>query len=188
VSATPVEEDGDPAADAVLSEAHREALVRHAGDDQAETGPGVEPLMDQVQLARTVAHQHGGERGAEAAGVERASSSSSTGIVDAPCHAPESRTIKTIRSSTHSAAALAMLAGGRRRSADEVYCRRTEHAGFCHRRLQIVARCPSSRLGYVGDIKEDDKIIRVFHLSVDPAVRDSGSGPTGLVSIVGRAP
>src|SRR5215831_13126222 len=47
-------------------------LVRHAGYDQAEAGPGVEPLMDQVQLARTVTHQDGGERGAEAAdaGVE----------------------------------------------------------------------------------------------------------------------
>jgi hypothetical protein len=41
--------------------------VRHAGDDQAEAGPGVEPLMDQVQLARTVADQNGGEGGLEAA-------------------------------------------------------------------------------------------------------------------------
>ena len=40
--------------------------------NEADPGPGVEPLMDQVQLPRTVAHEHGGERGAEAAaaGVE----------------------------------------------------------------------------------------------------------------------
>jgi hypothetical protein len=30
--------------------------VRHAGDDQAETGPGVEPLVDEVQFTRSVAH------------------------------------------------------------------------------------------------------------------------------------
>jgi hypothetical protein len=41
--------------------------VRHARDDQAEAGPGVEPLVDEVQLARTVAHEHGREGGAEAA-------------------------------------------------------------------------------------------------------------------------
>jgi hypothetical protein len=42
------------------------SLVRHADDDQAETGPGIESLVDEVQLTRTVAHEHGGERSAEA--------------------------------------------------------------------------------------------------------------------------
>ena len=46
--------------------------MRHAGDNQAETGPRVEPLVGEVQLTRTVAHEHGGEGGTEAAaaGVE----------------------------------------------------------------------------------------------------------------------
>ena len=72
MATTPVEEDGDPAADTVLAQAEREALMRHARDDQAEAGPGVEPVVDEVQLTRAVAHEHGGERGAEAAaaGVE----------------------------------------------------------------------------------------------------------------------
>jgi hypothetical protein len=61
------EEVRAPVARRVGGELHVPALVRHAGDDQAETGPGVEPLMDQVQLARTVAHEHGGEGVAEAA-------------------------------------------------------------------------------------------------------------------------
>jgi hypothetical protein len=43
VATAPVEEDGDPPASAVLAQAHREALVRHAGDDQPDAGPVVEP-------------------------------------------------------------------------------------------------------------------------------------------------
>jgi hypothetical protein len=43
------------------------ALVRHVGDDEPEAGPVVELLVDEVQLTRTVAHEHGGERGTQAA-------------------------------------------------------------------------------------------------------------------------
>jgi hypothetical protein len=42
-------------------------LVRHADDDQAEAGPRVEPTVYERQLRRVVAHEHGSERGAEAA-------------------------------------------------------------------------------------------------------------------------
>jgi hypothetical protein len=43
------------------------ALVRHADDDEADARPGVEPLVDEVQFTRTVAHEHGGEHSPEAA-------------------------------------------------------------------------------------------------------------------------
>jgi hypothetical protein len=61
-------------ADAVLAQAHREALMRHADDDETDAGPGIEPVVDEAQLRRVVAHEHRGERGAEAAaaGVEAA--------------------------------------------------------------------------------------------------------------------
>jgi hypothetical protein len=36
VPATPVEEDGNPLTCAVLAQAHREALMRHADDDEAD--------------------------------------------------------------------------------------------------------------------------------------------------------
>jgi len=36
--AASVEEHGNPAADTVLAQAHREALVRHADDDEANAG------------------------------------------------------------------------------------------------------------------------------------------------------
>ena len=62
-----MEEDGDPAAGAVLAQAHLEALVRHADDDEADARPGVEPPVDEVQLTCTVAHELGGERGAQEA-------------------------------------------------------------------------------------------------------------------------
>jgi hypothetical protein len=66
------EEVRPPVTRGVGGELHVPALVRHAGDDEAKAGPGVEPLVDEVQLPRTVAHEHSGERGAEAAaaGVE----------------------------------------------------------------------------------------------------------------------
>jgi hypothetical protein len=67
MAAAPVEEDRNPAADSVLAQAHRVALVRHADDDETDARPGVEPLVDEVQFTRTVAHEHRGERGAEAA-------------------------------------------------------------------------------------------------------------------------
>jgi hypothetical protein len=41
--------------------AARPIPVRHARDDKAETGPHVEPRMDKIQLACTVADQHGCE-------------------------------------------------------------------------------------------------------------------------------
>jgi hypothetical protein len=41
--------------------------VRHAGDDEPDAGPVVEPVAHKPQLRRVVAHEHGGERGAEAA-------------------------------------------------------------------------------------------------------------------------
>jgi hypothetical protein len=43
------------------------AVVRHTGDDEAEAGPGIEPLVDEVQFTCAVAYQYGCERGAEAA-------------------------------------------------------------------------------------------------------------------------
>jgi hypothetical protein len=40
-------------------------------NDQPDSGPRVEPTMDEPQLARTVAHQDGGERGAGGGGRGR---------------------------------------------------------------------------------------------------------------------
>jgi len=62
-----MEEHRDPPANAVLAQAHGEALMRHADDDQADTGPGVEPRVHEPQFRRVVGHEHGGECGAEAA-------------------------------------------------------------------------------------------------------------------------
>jgi hypothetical protein len=47
--------------------------MRHAGDDKPEARPRIEPVAHEPQLGRVVGHEHGGERGAEAAatGVER---------------------------------------------------------------------------------------------------------------------
>ena len=39
------------------------------------------------------------------------------------------------------------------RSADEVYRRRTEHAGLPHHRLQVFARRPGARPSHVGDVE-----------------------------------
>jgi NAD(P)-dependent dehydrogenase (short-subunit alcohol dehydrogenase family) len=50
VAAAPVEEDGDPAAGAVLTQAHLVALMRHADDDEADARPGVEQPVHQLQL------------------------------------------------------------------------------------------------------------------------------------------
>jgi hypothetical protein len=63
MAAAPVVEDGDPAADAVFAQAHGEALVRHAGDDEPDAGPAVGPLAHETQLRRVVAHKYGRERG-----------------------------------------------------------------------------------------------------------------------------
>jgi hypothetical protein len=73
MSAAPVEEDRDPPADAVLAQAHREALMRHVDDDQADARSRVEPRADEPHLGRVVRHEHRGQRGAEAAaaGVQR---------------------------------------------------------------------------------------------------------------------
>jgi hypothetical protein len=51
------EEVRAPVSRSVGRELHVPALVRHAGDEEADAGPVVESL----------AHEHGGERGAEAA-------------------------------------------------------------------------------------------------------------------------
>jgi hypothetical protein len=67
MATTPVEDHSDPPADAVLAQAHREALMRHADDDEADAGPGVGPVVDEPQLRRIGAHEHGGERSAQAA-------------------------------------------------------------------------------------------------------------------------
>jgi hypothetical protein len=56
-----------PVAGRVGRQLHVPSLVRHARDDQAEAGPGIEPLVDQVQLAGTVAQKYGGQGGAQAA-------------------------------------------------------------------------------------------------------------------------
>jgi hypothetical protein len=61
---------GDPAACAVLARAHREALVRHASDDEADPRPRVEPAADELNLGRVVRHQRGGEGGAETAATD----------------------------------------------------------------------------------------------------------------------
>jgi hypothetical protein len=61
------EEVRAPVAARVRGELHVPALVRHARDDQAEAGPGIKAVMDEIQLARAVEDQDDGERGAEAA-------------------------------------------------------------------------------------------------------------------------
>jgi hypothetical protein len=47
--------------------AHIAAVVCHPGDDEAEAGPRVEPLVHESKLRRVVADGHGGERRTEAA-------------------------------------------------------------------------------------------------------------------------
>jgi hypothetical protein len=61
----PAVEDHDPLARAVLTQAHLKALVRHAGDDEADAGPRVEPLVHQPQLGRVRLHENSGERRAK---------------------------------------------------------------------------------------------------------------------------
>jgi len=56
-----------PVSRSVGRELHVPTLVRHAGDDEAEAGPAVEPVAHETQPRRVVAYEHGGERGAEAA-------------------------------------------------------------------------------------------------------------------------
>jgi hypothetical protein len=46
---------GKPVPGGVGRQLHVPPLVRHARDDQAEAGPRIEPLVNQVQLKRTVA-------------------------------------------------------------------------------------------------------------------------------------
>jgi hypothetical protein len=60
------EEVRPPVAGGIGRELDVPTLLRHAGDDQTETGPGIEPLVDEVQLAGMVADQYRNERGAEA--------------------------------------------------------------------------------------------------------------------------
>jgi hypothetical protein len=67
VAAAPVVEHGDPLASAVLAQAHLAALMRHPYDGEADAAPGVEPPAHQPQVGRVVAHEHRGERRAEAA-------------------------------------------------------------------------------------------------------------------------
>jgi len=80
VAAAPEEERGDPTADALLTQADREALPQHPGDDQADARSRVEPPLDDARLGCLRAHQHGGESGAgaAAAGVESISRYSMT--------------------------------------------------------------------------------------------------------------
>ena len=56
-----------PVSRSVGRELHVPTLVSHAGDDEAEAGPAVEPVAHETQPRRVVAYEHGGERGAEAA-------------------------------------------------------------------------------------------------------------------------
>jgi hypothetical protein len=60
-----VVEDGDPPAGAVLTNAHLEALVCHADDDQADPRPRVEPAVEQLQLRRARRQAEEAEGGAE---------------------------------------------------------------------------------------------------------------------------
>jgi hypothetical protein len=62
------EERGPPVPSGVGRELDVPALVSNAGDDEAEAGSGVEPVVHQAQLGRAVAHERGAE--ATAAGVE----------------------------------------------------------------------------------------------------------------------
>jgi hypothetical protein len=48
VATPPAVEDGDPLRGAVLSQAHLKALVRHANEDKADTGPRAEPPGEQL--------------------------------------------------------------------------------------------------------------------------------------------
>jgi hypothetical protein len=48
-----------------------EALAVHPHGDVADAGPCVEPRAHQSQLRRGVRHEHGGERGADAAAAGR---------------------------------------------------------------------------------------------------------------------
>jgi YHS domain-containing protein len=59
IAAAPVEEDGDPPANAMLAQAHREALVRQADDDEADPRSRIEPVAHEPQLGRVVSHEHG---------------------------------------------------------------------------------------------------------------------------------
>jgi hypothetical protein len=61
------EEVRAPVTRRVGGELHVRTLVRHAGHDEADAGLAVEPLAHEAQLRRVVAHEHGGQRGAEAA-------------------------------------------------------------------------------------------------------------------------
>jgi hypothetical protein len=58
-----------PPAGAMLTQAYLIAVVRHAHHDEADAGPRVEPAVDEPQLRRVVGREHGGGRGAEAAGA-----------------------------------------------------------------------------------------------------------------------
>jgi hypothetical protein len=66
------EERRPPVARRVGGQLHVPPLVRHARDDEPDPRPRVQPVVNEPQLRRLVAHEHGGERRAEAAaaGVE----------------------------------------------------------------------------------------------------------------------
>jgi hypothetical protein len=49
--------------------------VRHARDDEPDPRPRVQPVVNEPQLRRVVAHERGGERGAEAAAAGSSSTS-----------------------------------------------------------------------------------------------------------------
>jgi hypothetical protein len=74
------EEVRPPVPRRVVRELHVPALVGHAGDDEPDAGPVVEPLAHEPQLRRVVGHERGGERGAEGR-RPRASSSSASRIL-----------------------------------------------------------------------------------------------------------
>jgi hypothetical protein len=61
------EEVRAPVPSSVGGQQHVPPLVRHARDDEPDPRPRVQPVVNEPQLRRVVAHEHGGERGAEAA-------------------------------------------------------------------------------------------------------------------------
>jgi hypothetical protein len=61
------EERRPPAAPRVGGQLHVPPLVRHARDDEPDPRPRVQPVVNEPQLRRLVAQEHGSERRTQAA-------------------------------------------------------------------------------------------------------------------------
>jgi hypothetical protein len=62
----PLVEDRDPAAGAMVTQGNAKILVRHADDDEPETGSGIEPTMDEGKLRCLRLDEHGRQSRTEA--------------------------------------------------------------------------------------------------------------------------